>query len=75
MKTQRRLWFGLSLMLILGLVAGLLAFTPTQQVSAAQNVPDDLPEDAIVIPGEIVVAFPAGTSAEKHPGPGGRPGG
>ena len=65
MKTQRRLWFGLSLMLILGLVAGLLAFTPTQQVSAAQNVPDDLPEDAIVIPGEIVVAFPAGTSAKS----------
>ena len=65
MKTQRRLWFGLSLMLIVGLVAGLLAFTPTQQVSAAQNIPDDLPEDAIVIPGEIVVAFPTGTSVKS----------
>ena len=65
MKTQRRLWFGLSLMLILGLLAGMLAFTPTQQVAAAQSAPDDLPEDALVIPGEIVVAYPVGTSVKS----------
>ena len=64
-KMQSKMWQGLSVLLIFGLVAGLLAFTPVQQVAAAQTAPDDLPEDAIVIPGEIVVAFPTGTSVKS----------
>ena len=64
-KMQKRMWLVTSFVLILGLAAGLLAFTPTGQAAAARNEMDDLPEDAILIPGEIVVTFPTGTSLKS----------
>ncbi len=67
MKTSlyRKAWLGVSFPLILSLLMGLLAFTPPQQVNAAATPLEDLPEDALYVPGELVVAFPPGTSVRS----------